>query len=671
MVFKKTVLIIFFLLLSVSVFPKDNDYYTLKERIESEENFLKGVYHYNNMEYLTSIDFFRKSLEYIPANDRARYWLGKAYLMAGYKEFTIKEWEKIVRFDQADILLKQKLKELYTESFLENKIPVSSNTLFVFLKYLYAFPGITGIETDSDNNIYLSSFLKNLIEIRSPNFLAEQSVSVSKPMDIAIEKDWLAVSSFGDDSVYVYDRKSLKKIESIGEFGIKEGQFSGPEGLCFSKNLLYVSDSGNNRIQVFRLGGAKPELYMVFGKKGKEAGNFNRPVDIAYYQDKLYVLDFGNQRIQIFDLSGNYLDQITGTLLEEPRKVIVKNNFFYVVDQKNGLLKYDFETSQFQIVKKSEQDFQKPAAANFDNNGVLYIADFFTNRVTAYVPDKMKISSLKVDSLLTLNTGYPSIAVKLRVQDMNGNDMPGLSSVNFKVFQEGEKIPDINLFPLKPDNNKISVVILNQTDMSMIKYKKEVLEYTKKILDNLKFEDRIAVIDFGSAFKTVQPFTNQRLSILSSLEEAKYTENKESSFDSALYDAITKNLNNEYYNAILIFQDGKLKNTFMKYSSEVLANYAKNNGIPVFIVSFDEGEVTPLLKTLSKESGGEYLNFFQSNQIYSIFELIRKKQPLFYLLTYKSPFYNPVINKTHWLDIFIEFTYKSLYGADKTGYYIP
>ena len=102
----------------------------------------------------------------------------------------------------------------------------------------------------------------------------------------------------------------------------------------------------------------------------------------------------------------------------------------------------------------------------------------------------------------------------------------------------------------------------------------------------------------------------------------------------------------------------------------MLASYARVNGVPIFVVAMDEGPLTPHLKYLAQESGGSYLPFFKSNDIFNLFSVIKKSQPLFYLLTYASPVYQKV-NRFVWLNLFIELEYKGLYGAEKTGFFIP
>jgi tripartite motif-containing protein 71 len=71
----------------------------------------------------------------------------------------------------------------------------------------------------------------------------------------------LAVDSAGN--VYVSDR-NMGQVEvfgpegqslyRLGAMGDKTGQFNGPTGLWIESGCLYVADTGNRRVQEFRIG---------------------------------------------------------------------------------------------------------------------------------------------------------------------------------------------------------------------------------------------------------------------------------------------------------------------------------------------------------------------------------------------------------------------------------
>ena len=94
--------------------------------------------------------------------------------------------------------------------------------------------------------------------------------------------------------------------------GSDEGQLNCPCGLAVSKKGLglFVCDLQNNRIQ--RFCGKK---VLTFGKRGRGCGEFNEPHFITFNsnEDKLFVSDHGNNRIQVFTPQGGFID-----IIEDP-----------------------------------------------------------------------------------------------------------------------------------------------------------------------------------------------------------------------------------------------------------------------------------------------------------------------------------------------------------------
>ena len=107
-------------------------------------------------------------------------------------------------------------------------------------------------------------------------------------------------------------------VKKIGSSGTTDGKFDSPVGLALdtSNDLLYVADTDNNRIQVFKLvdsntctTGTKIIdgvcLVEKFGSSGSTDGKFDSPSGLALYPSNnlLYVADTDNNRIQVFSTS--------------------------------------------------------------------------------------------------------------------------------------------------------------------------------------------------------------------------------------------------------------------------------------------------------------------------------------------------------------------------------
>ena len=145
--------------------------------------------------------------------------------------------------------------------------------------------------------------------------------------------EMLYVSDTGNDRIVIFELVSGNTCPSgteevvdgvcfVGEFGTTgtgNGQFDDPVGLAYDSvnDLLYVSDSDNDRIQIFQMvdgntcpSGTEEVIDGVcfvgeFGTTGTGNGQFDSPmgitIDIA--NDLLLVADSDNDRIQAFNLN--------------------------------------------------------------------------------------------------------------------------------------------------------------------------------------------------------------------------------------------------------------------------------------------------------------------------------------------------------------------------------
>ena len=124
---------------------------------------------------------------------------------------------------------------------------------------------------------------------------------------------------------------SLASRLSFGKEGSGEEQFKDPtavttgDALSQYGNYIYVSDTGNDRIEVFEPLGLGNVVYLgQFGKEGKGEGQFSSPGSLAFEPEglegkydkplagHLFVTDTGNSRVQEFNessIKGVYLHQ--------------------------------------------------------------------------------------------------------------------------------------------------------------------------------------------------------------------------------------------------------------------------------------------------------------------------------------------------------------------------
>ena len=146
---------------------------------------------------------------------------------------------------------------------------------------LSPFPGGTGgaggIAVDSEGNLYVADTWNH--QIRVYNAAGEQV------------RSWGVFYDAQDDPDAAAERP---------------GEFYGPRDIALHDGLLYVTDTGNERVQVFQTDG---EFVRMFGHFGTGQGQLTEPVGIAVTNDGIVlVADSHNARIARFTADGEPLD---------------------------------------------------------------------------------------------------------------------------------------------------------------------------------------------------------------------------------------------------------------------------------------------------------------------------------------------------------------------------
>jgi len=201
--------------------------------------------------------------------------------------------------------------------------------------------------------------------------------------------------------VYVADlyNGNIQVFDQNGKFikyfvDPKANLFMQPAGLFFYNNKIYLADVAKNEVLAFDLDGKK---VLEFGKKGTGPGELSTPNAVAVSGDRIFVSDTGNARVQVFDQTGKLLAINTG---DEPK---VKNSLFVNnrgvgVDGRGTLFVVSNLTSKIFAFDKNghkpyppfgspgneDTQFQLPNGLFIDNQGRLYFTDTMNQRVMVY-----------------------------------------------------------------------------------------------------------------------------------------------------------------------------------------------------------------------------------------------------------------------------------------------
>lgn len=188
-----------------------------------------------------------------------------------------------------------------------------------------------------------------------------------------------------------------------GSFGAQQGYFNTPNGIASDANgYLYVADTGNQRIQKFTTSGT---FTAKWGSAGTEAGFFKLPYGIAIDDaGNIYISEHDNHRIQKLNTQGisvalwghNAGDGSSGSGDGEfyhPAGVAIgpqPQQYIYVVDMYNNrvqrLTPYGVPVP-WGTVDINTTGFSYPYGAATNAAGIIYITDYFNDRVLKFSPD--------------------------------------------------------------------------------------------------------------------------------------------------------------------------------------------------------------------------------------------------------------------------------------------
>jgi sugar lactone lactonase YvrE len=212
------------------------------------------------------------------------------------------------------------------------------------------FGFIVGLAMDDNDRLFVSDSQLNRILVFTPQHKMEGTISegLVDPGGLAIDTEnrflYVAVPTL--DQIFVYDADKFNLIRRIGTTGkdhslTTPGDFSRPTNVAVDDDgNLYVSDTYNNRVEIFDADG---NFISAFGKNGDGPGRFARPKGIAVDADgHVWVADGVQDRLQCFTRDGRLLmwmgdhGLLPGQFRDLAGLVIDKNNRIFTSEQFPG-----------------------------------------------------------------------------------------------------------------------------------------------------------------------------------------------------------------------------------------------------------------------------------------------------------------------------------------------
>jgi uncharacterized protein (TIGR03663 family) len=197
-----------------------------------------------------------------------------------------------------------------------------------------------GVTVAPDGNVFVADTWNHRIQVFSPEgeFLGkfgtfgQSGSSVSSapsqfygPRDVSVDRNGnIYVTDTGNKRIQVFG-PDLGYLRSFGGPGIIEGRLDEPVGLAIGPdNLIYVTDTWNNRIQAFTLDGGFVREWPIVGWNSQSVAN--KPYVAVDSAGRVYVSDPEGPRVLVFDNEGTPMAVLGGpgsNLFQLPTGVVL------------------------------------------------------------------------------------------------------------------------------------------------------------------------------------------------------------------------------------------------------------------------------------------------------------------------------------------------------------
>ncbi len=177
-------------------------------------------------------------------------------------------------------------------------------------------------------------------------------------------------------------RKTLVKEGKL------QGQVRSPKSIFIGpKGEMYVADSGNDRVQIFK---ADWTYDNMFGESGSGEGQFRNPSAVAVNSSgNIYVADTRNKKLKAFSSDGMFLfavgPEFGGITLASPVSAVCdENKNVYILDSVLKKVIVTDSMGKFLRAWDDSGNLQDPASLVYDGKGFFYILDRGTYNVKIF-----------------------------------------------------------------------------------------------------------------------------------------------------------------------------------------------------------------------------------------------------------------------------------------------
>ena len=212
---------------------------------------------------------------------------------------------------------------------------------------------------------------------------------LKQPEAVAVSSDTIFVADSRANCVFMFDLQGKYKgrfgAPPDGFFSSNDDALKGPRGIAIHDGVVYVSDTGNERVQLFGSNG----IFLTTLEIDSAAANadakakdlpykLNEPTDIAVDPGgQIYVLDADDGLVKVYSPEGAYLKHLPGKV--KAAYFTLSHDGIYMADRDSFVIsKYDFNDKlvySFGSRGKGRAQFGNIAGLSTDQDRQVFVGD--------------------------------------------------------------------------------------------------------------------------------------------------------------------------------------------------------------------------------------------------------------------------------------------------------
>ena len=652
--------------------------FRIKEE-KARQHFQKGLGFYNRQNYVAAREFFYKALDVHPYFHLARRYLGDSYYYSGDYNGALEQWsylQEVSRGAYPTVGERLGILEFHLNQYSD---PGEQSFLRTydsesFRRVRMDYP--VDVAVDSKNNQYVVNYKDPaIIQISADGSYLNQFSGpfydgLKGPIAAIVHNDLLYVADYDADQIQVF-RTSGGRALAFGGSGGGAGQFRGPSGLIVESGYLFVTDSGNNRVQKFDLEGNHLQSLMPSESRMQQPSGIT-----GDGKGILYISDRQSSAIFVMDVDGNMLDRISHPLIREPRGLHFNEGRVWIADEKSGVLSFDPSTGQIQELTELRNFDDEPVLWNrvfsvrTDSRDSLLVSDYGAHQVVMTTPEAYKRSGLNVKIQKVDLGSFPVVGLFLQAETRDGKPLPGLSRREIFIYENDRRIGGARTDNMAPFQKRTNIVVVkeNSTGLREKGLDEMIPAVLKGIVEPLSVVDQFKLVRSGEQSRLIYE-GRERKQILKLMSEGETSPRPSLGLSS--YFAISELVDAIGPRGVVLVVSGSLsEEAFAPYGLNKIVQYANAQQIQIHVVSFEQDQdLIPFYQSLAKRTGGEYMRPFDETAVKNLYANIRKNTDNRYIVTYDSLAGESL--KDRYVDVRVEIHFQNTSGVGDGGFFVP